>query len=74
MINRLIQLYPNAIFASKPSSDLRFLWFKDNDHNQYIGIPNTDLTQNEINLLQLFFPKTDMEDLFFIFKNYSALA
>lgn len=68
MINRLIQLYPNAIFASKPSSDLRFLWFKDNDHNQYIGIPDTDLTQNEINLLQLFFPKTDMEDLFLFSK------
>ncbi|MBS4218140.1 helix-turn-helix domain-containing protein [Bacillus sp. FJAT-49711] len=54
MFNRLLQLYPNAISASKPIADSDYFWIK-NDKN-YIGIPKKDISEIEISLLHTLFP------------------
>lgn len=56
MIDQLLHLYPNSIFAEKPTSDQRFLWYKDNHVERYIGIPKIELTQQEMKLLNTLFP------------------
>ncbi|MBS4204199.1 helix-turn-helix domain-containing protein [Lederbergia citrea] len=62
MINRLTELYPNAIFTATPSLDPHMYWFKENNTEQYMGIPSTDLSPKEINILKTLFTMTAVDE------------
>jgi len=56
MLKNLINKFPNAIenIDHCKHSEL-FVWFEDHDGNR-LGIPKSDITSEEINLLQALFP------------------
>lgn len=56
MIKQLKEHYPNAIIQPIPLQDPNFFCFFIEEENLYIGIPSTDLTQPEIELLKSLFP------------------
>jgi hypothetical protein len=56
MLTKLLTLYPNAVvFQDKPSQALspsHLAYFYEQAHNQWIGIPKTDLSERELELLK----------------------
>ncbi|MCR2821091.1 PucR family transcriptional regulator [Lederbergia panacisoli] len=54
MFNRLLQLYPNAISASKPIVDSNYFWLRSD--NNYIGILNDEVSEKEKTILRALFP------------------
>ncbi|MCJ7840434.1 helix-turn-helix domain-containing protein [Lederbergia sp. NSJ-179] len=57
MINRLLQLYPEAITSPEPNTNSNYMWLKDDeDGESYIGIPLSNLTKEEMILLSNLFP------------------
>lgn len=57
MINKLFERYPNAHISSKPSNNSKLIWFYVEIDNQYIGIPLSELSEAEKELLKTLFPK-----------------
>ncbi|MEK3887544.1 PucR family transcriptional regulator [Bacillus sp. FSL K6-3431] len=66
MIKQLLYLYPNSILSKEPTTDPRFLWYKDVQADQCIGIPKTDLTHKEVKLLETLYPLDNLENPSFI--------
>ncbi|MBS4210715.1 helix-turn-helix domain-containing protein [Bacillus sp. FJAT-50079] len=56
MINQLLKLYPQAVLADQPNHDPHLYWFKENNTNDFIGIPKSILSEKERKLLQALFP------------------
>lgn len=56
MLTKLLTLFPNAVvFQDKPSQALsqsHLAFFYEQAHNQWIGIPKTDLSDRELELLK----------------------
>lgn len=56
MLTKLLTLYPNAVlFQERPAQALsmtHLAYFFDGSHNQWIGIPKTDLSEKELELLK----------------------
>jgi DNA-binding PucR family transcriptional regulator len=56
MLTKLLTLFPNAVLAQdKPSQALsqsHLAFFYDRSYNQWIGIPKTDLSERELELLK----------------------
>jgi hypothetical protein len=56
MLTKLLTLFPNAVvFQDKPSQALsqsHLAFFYEQAHNQWIGIPKTDLSERELELLK----------------------
>ncbi|MCP3741632.1 PucR family transcriptional regulator [Rossellomorea sp. BNER] len=57
MLKQLLKKYPNSILSENPVSfyPIDHLWLKENNNNQYIGIPRSVLTIKETELLQTLF-------------------
>ncbi|KIL45581.1 PucR family transcriptional regulator [Jeotgalibacillus soli] len=59
MLEKLVQQYPNAIVTQKPTEDQlqHFLWYQESSSNEMIGLPKSEITTNEANLIGLFLNK-----------------
>ncbi|XJZ28087.1 PucR family transcriptional regulator [Bacillota bacterium Lsc_1132] len=61
MLNKLQTLYPNALFfTSQPHESLEdFYLFTDHSNNEWIAIPQNNLSQQELQLLQTLYDLLD---------------
>ncbi|MGE8205106.1 PucR family transcriptional regulator [Heyndrickxia sp. NPDC080065] len=56
MLKKLKNRYPNAEIKSIPTKLSQMIWFYLDDEEKYIGIPTSDLSNPEIELLKALFP------------------
>ncbi|MBP3039637.1 helix-turn-helix domain-containing protein [Bacillaceae bacterium Marseille-Q3522] len=59
MFDKLVLLFPHAILQYKEpnlSQVQKYFWFHAQDSNEWLGIPNSDVSQKELNILKALFP------------------